>query len=117
MPDSAKDQVRLLISDVGGDDGSFIFSDTEVLTFLTMRNQDVFLAAALALRTMAGNEALVSKAITFLELKTNGPAVAEAFRNLANDYEQLAEDESDIEILEMDTTIWADRAMRGISNA
>lgn len=92
------DQVRLLISDTGGADGtSFIFSDTEIQIFLDMRSS-VNLAAAIALRTIAGNEAQVSKRITFLELKTDGPAVAKELRELAKDYEAMEDDDAIFEI-------------------
>jgi hypothetical protein len=79
-----RDRVRLLISDTGGDDGeSFIFSDVEIENFLDLRKENVFLAAALALNTLAGNEAQVSKAIKFMNLSTDGPAVAMELRKLA----------------------------------
>ena len=86
MPEEMSDQeqVRLLITDVGGDDGeTFVFSDAEIETFLSLRKGNVYLAAALALNTLAANEALVSKRITYLELSTDGPAVSRALRELA----------------------------------
>lgn len=84
-----KDQVRLLISDTGGADGeSFIFSDQEIEQFLELRKENPHLAAALALLTIAGNEAQVSKRISFLELSTDGPAVARELRELAMQYTQ-----------------------------
>lgn len=88
-------KVRLLISDVGGADGeSFLFSDQEIQAFLDLRGT-IHLAAAAALRSIAGNEAQVSKRITFLELKTNGPAVSKELRDLAKDYETTEDDEAD----------------------
>lgn len=87
-----KDKVRLLISDVGGNDGnSFVFSDDEINGFLSMET-DVYSAAAQALRTLAANEALVSKRIQFLELKTDGPAVAKELRELAKELDVKSED-------------------------
>src|SRR5688572_3932453 len=65
------DQVRLLISDVGGESGDdFLFSDNEILTFLSMEGENVYKAAAVALRTIAANEAQVMKRIKILELST-----------------------------------------------
>ena len=95
----AKDRVRLTISDVGGEDGeSFLFSNEEVETFLDMRNGNVLLAAALALRTIAGNETQVAKRIQFLELQTDGPAVANSLRTLATELEQVAHEVAGVRI-------------------
>lgn len=91
-------EVRLLISDVGGTDGkSFLFQDEEIQKFLDLRGS-VNLAAATALRTIAANEAQVQKRITFLELKTDGPAVSKELRELAKDYEAAEDDDSVFEI-------------------
>ncbi len=91
--------VRLLCSDVGGEDkASFIFTDEEIEAFLLLSEQNVRLAAAEALRTIAANEAQVSKRIKFLELSTDGPAVAAALIKAAESLEQKADDECDIEI-------------------
>lgn len=98
---SEKDQVRLLISDTGGSDNeSFLFSDDEINTFLALR-ETINTAAALALRTIAGNEAQVSKRITFLDLKTDGPAVAKELRALATALEAAEDDDIDFDIAEM----------------
>jgi hypothetical protein len=102
MPQNDKDRVRLLISDVGGGDGeSFLFLNEEILTFLEMNEGNVRLAAAEALRSIAGNEAQVSKRIKFLELSTDGPSVAKELRALADKFEEAADDEGDIEIASM----------------
>ena len=94
-----KDKVRLLISDVGGDAGTdFIFSDDEINTFIEMRT-NLFAAAATALRTMAANQVMVQRRITFLELKTDGPAEADALRRLADKYDETATtDDADSEV-------------------
>lgn len=120
MPVSTdKDRVRLLISDVGGTSGDdFIFSDDEIDAFLEMRTS-VFGAAATALRTIAANEAMVSKRITFLELATDGPAVAKALREAAADLDAQADsDESDdavFEIVQMGSVdSFGRRELRGI---
>lgn len=110
-----KDRVRLLISDVGGPDGtSFLFSDDEILTFLALR-PGVYLAAALALRTIAGNEAQTQKAIKFFDLSTNGPAVAKALLDQARDLELQADDDADFEIAEMGVDDFSRRYLRGIT--
>lgn len=81
---ASRDRVRLLISDVGGDSGTdYIFNDDEIDTFLAIRYDNTMLAAALALETVAANEALVQKRITYLDLSTDGAATAMELRQLA----------------------------------
>lgn len=97
-------KVRLLISDVGGADGKqFIFEDNEIAAFLSMGGSIKY-AAAQALRTIAANAAQVQARIKYLELSTDGPAVAKALNELADKYEQEAidaDDEGDVEIAGM----------------
>jgi hypothetical protein len=103
----------MLISDVGGEDGkSFIFSDLEINTFLESRGS-VNLAAAAALRTIAANEAQVSKRIKFLELSTDGPAVAKELRALAQELEEQDDDDSDMEIATMGVDLFSRRSLSG----
>lgn len=85
-------KVRLLTSDTDTSDP--IFDDAEIDVFLDLRGDDVHLAAATALRTIAGNEAQVLKRIRLLDLDLNGPAVAQSLRELADTYEREA-DEAD----------------------
>jgi hypothetical protein len=108
--------VRLLISDVGGDsEVDFIFEDADIERFLELRGNNVFRAASTALRTIAGNEALVSKRIKFLELTTDGPAVSKELRELAKELETIADDGTDIEIIEMATDEFSRRYLRGLT--
>lgn len=87
-----KDKVRLLISDVGGQDkNSFIFDDYEIQTLIVMKNGNLLRAAALGLRTIAGNSIQVMKRITFLELQTDGEAEADILRKLADGLDQQAD--------------------------
>jgi len=79
---NAVGKVRLLIPDRTQTDA--FFSDEEVQTFLDMEEQNTFLAAALALDTIASDEAMVLKVITMLDLSTNGPAVAKSLRERAD---------------------------------
>ena len=108
-------KVRLLISDVGGKDGeSFIFEDNEIEAFLSERGGVIKLAAADALRAISGNESQVLKRITFLELKTDGPAVAKELRELAGTIEKAhkeatEEDEDSMEIADMNTGQFSER--------
>ena len=69
-------KVRLLIPDRLAT--QYMFEDDEIDWFLTAESSVVKQAAALALETMASDEAYVQKAIKLMDLSTNGPAVAEA---------------------------------------
>lgn len=74
-------QVRLLIPDRSG--AAYMFEDDELTAFLSLEADDVRCAAALALETMAADEAYIQKATTILEITTNGPAVAKALLDRA----------------------------------
>lgn len=106
-PQTPAGKVRLLVNDTDTSDA--IFDDGEIGVFLTMRDDDVFLAAATALRTIAGNEALVSKKIKLLDLSTDGPAVAKALRELAAEYEAKADADADLDWSPMVTSVFAYR--------
>jgi hypothetical protein len=69
-------RVRLLISDVQ-DPPKQVFSDQEIAAFLAMKPR-VLRAAALALETIAGDQALRSKVIRTQDVQTNGAQLAEA---------------------------------------
>lgn len=109
-----KDKIRLLISDVGGLDGSsFIFTDAEIEAFYEMMGgESVMLAASLALRTIANNEAMTQKKIVFLELETDGPALAKAQEAMANKLESLGEEEFEFELAQMGVDVFSRRQIR-----
>lgn len=93
---TAKDEVRLLISDIGGTNGtSFIFKNTEIEGFLNMRGGSVFRAAATALRVIAANRVQVAQRISYLNLETHGDAEAAALRELAATLEKTADSGAD----------------------
>ena len=70
-------KVRLMIPD--NDPVTYIFNDEEIETFLVLESGRKR-AVALALETMASNEAYVQKKIRLLDLATDGPAVAAELR-------------------------------------
>lgn len=72
-PSTPAGRVRLLCTDT--DSTRPIFEDAEIAAFIALEG-DTFNAAALALETIAVNEALVQKRIKLLDLSTDGPAVA-----------------------------------------
>jgi hypothetical protein len=90
-PTTSVGTVRLLISDV--DTAAALFDDEEVTRFLTLSSDDQFRAAALALDTIAANEALVAKRIETHGLTLDGPAVARALREQAASLREQAEAE------------------------
>ena len=105
-------RVRLLVSDTGGSDGlTFLFTNAEIDAFLTLRSSNVLLAAALALRTVAGNEAQTAKVITFLDLKTDGAKTAQALLALADKYEAQADGDVDFDIAELGVDVFSRRAL------
>lgn len=77
-------KVRLNITDTDVA-GEHVFSDEEIQAFLD-QGGTVFKATALALMTLATNEALVQKRIRLLDLSTDGPAVAAALNAKAKEY-------------------------------
>jgi hypothetical protein len=92
-PETPVGQVRLLISDtqLRRDPGNpsapaeYYFSDAFIGGYLSMNAGNVFHAAADAITALAANEAMVSKKIRKENLQTDGPAVANAMRLLAQD--------------------------------
>ena len=97
-------KVRLLITDTDHDNE--IFSDSEISTFLNLTAvdgaNDINLASAVALETMAASEAIVLKKIKLLDLTTDGPAVATSLRAAAKVLRDQSENESYIDWTELD---------------
>lgn len=89
-PTSDRDSVRLLISDVANPP---LFDDGEIDRFLSLQSGAIKRAAALALRTIAANEALLLKYIQTQGLTLDGSRVARELRELAKELE--ADDETD----------------------
>lgn len=93
-PTSDVGKLRLLISDsqVRKDPmnptaaAEYYYSDEFLTAFIDISEGNLFYAAADALTALAANDALVSKKIRKENLQTDGPAVANALRLLAQDY-------------------------------
>lgn len=75
------DRVRLLIHDT--DVTTAFFSDEELALFLSIESDNFLRASAMALETMASNEAFVQKRIRLLDLSTDGPATAKSLMDRA----------------------------------
>jgi hypothetical protein len=80
-PSTPVGKVRLLIPDL--DPTNTLWTDAQTQAFLDLEESDVRRGAALALETLASNEALVSKVITTQDLRTDGAAVAAELRQRA----------------------------------
>lgn len=91
-------KIRLLIPDTNP--AAHVFEDEELEGCLALEGGRVKRAAALALETMASNEAYTQKAIKLLDLSTDGPKVAAELRARAKTLREqdaadgLAEDAS-----------------------
>lgn len=112
-PTTDAGKVRLLVPDTRPDD--YLLEDEEVDAFLSLNGGNIRLAAADALDTVASNEALVHKAITLLDLRTDGPKVAESLRKRSATLRAQAAEESDagdpgFEIVENPLTPWQKRS-------
>ena len=97
-PSTPSGRVRLLINDV--DPEHPVFSDDEILTFLALEDDEIFLAAAQALDTIADNEALASKVIRTQDLATDGAKLADALRKRADSLRTQHESSGYFDIVE-----------------
>lgn len=91
-------QVRLLTSDV--DPNNQVFDDTDYTTFLTLRGDNPRLAAATALRAMAGNIVQIRGKLNMLDLTLDGPAQARSLYDLADRYEAEVDEAGAFELAE-----------------
>lgn len=99
LPSTPAGKVRLLIPDTNP--AAYVFDDEEVATFLEIEDGRVKRAAALALETMASNEAYTQKVIKLLDLSTDGAKVSDALLKRAGELrtqdaaDELKEDNAD----------------------
>lgn len=84
-------------------------SDAQIQAFLDLNGNDVRLAAADALDTIASNEALVQKRIKLLDLSTDGPAVAKELREHAARLRAAVDSEVAVDFAEMAHDEFAER--------
>lgn len=69
-----------------------LLTDEQIRIFLAEHDMDTYRASADCLRTIAASEVLTSKKIRTQDLSTDGTAVANALRALADDYDEKADD-------------------------
>ncbi len=97
-------KVRLLIFDTNA--SSYVFEDGELSVFLSIEGDSLKRAAALALETMASNEAFVLKVITLMDLRTDGAATANALLKRAALLRSQADDEEFADDASFDFAEW-----------
>lgn len=97
---TATAKVRLLIADI--DLANPIFGDAAIDAFLSVQNNSLKKAAALALTVMAANEVMVQKRIKLLDLETDGPAEADALMAIAAQYRAEAAAEASGQVAWLD---------------
>ena len=101
---TTRGQVRLLIPDMV--DEGHTYEDEEIDAFLALE-ADVRRAAALALETIASNQAMLLKVIKIGDLSTDGAKLCDALRARAKDLREqaldaeAAEDGGGFEVVEM----------------
>ncbi len=106
-------KVRLLIPDRVASD--ILFEDEEIEAFLALEAGNVRRAAALALETVAADQALTLKVIKTLDLTTDGASVANALLKRADKLrgqaalDEAAEDGAGFDVAEMTPTVFAFR--------
>ena len=92
---SSEGQIRLLIMDNNA--AAYVFEDAEISAFLTLEGANVRKGAALALETLASNEAFVLKVIKLLDLQTDGAKTADALMKRAAALRKQAADDEQAE--------------------
>lgn len=118
---SVAGQVRLYITDISDDPAKRLFTDAQLTVFLNRNGDNVYRAAAQALRVIAASEVLIGKVIkTQAGTSSDGAKVSAELRALAAEYDTRAaleaaeaEDGSVFEIIPLYTTSYPEAAERG----
>lgn len=84
-------KVRAMIPDSNA--SSYVFEDDEIDAFYAIEGSSLKRAAALALETIASNEAMVLKVIRLLDISTDGAKVADSLMKRAEKLRSQANDE------------------------
>jgi hypothetical protein len=93
-----RDRIRLLITDTNAE--KQIFNNEEIDEFLAMNGDDVRMAAAEALETIATSEALTLKVIKLLDLSTDGAKLMDTLMKRAEKLREQAEsNEEDFDVV------------------
>jgi hypothetical protein len=99
-------KVRLLIPDT--QETTAVFSDEEITAFLALESASVRRATALALETIASNEALTLKVVRLLDVQTDGAKLADSLMKRAATLRQQAlEDDALAGFTQWEIAEWA----------
>lgn len=107
-------RVRVLIGDtdatnISAGSGTYLyFSDAELESLLTMYDDSPKLAAARALETIAGSQALLLKSWSSDDLTVRGDAIAESLRKIADQLRKEAMSGESSDFYDLIQTIDAD---------
>lgn len=106
-------KVRLMLPDNNA--SNYVFEDDEIAAFLELESSNTRRATALALETIASNEAYTLKVIKLLDLQTDGAKTSDALlkraallRKQADDAD-AAEDGGSFDIAEWNVSEFASR--------
>lgn len=99
-------KVRLLIPD--SQQTTAVFSDEEITAFLALESSSVRRATALALETIASNEALTLKVVRLLDVQTDGAKLADSLlKRAATLRQQALEDDGLAGFTQWEIAEWA----------
>lgn len=84
-------KIRAIIPD--NNESTYVFEDDEIEAFYAIEGSSLKRAAALALETIASNEAMVLKVIRLLDISTDGAKVADSLLKRAALLRKQADDE------------------------
>ncbi len=104
---TARGKVRLMIPDRDADNA--IFDDDEIDAFLSLESQDVRLATALALETIASDQALTLKVVRLLDVQTDGAKVSQALLARAAELRRQVEMDGSFDVAEQVFDVFGER--------
>jgi len=82
-----------------------LLSDSQLQEFLDVEVNDVKMASALALDSIASTQALILKKIKVLDLQTDGPSLAKALREQAESLRTQAQASPEFDLAEQITNV------------
>mgnify|MGYP001598245537 CR=1 FL=1 len=88
-PTTSRGRVRLICTDT--DSANQIFNDAEIDTFLVIEGDSLKKAAALALETIASQEALILKCVKTADVQTDGAKLAQTLLARAKSLRESAD--------------------------
>lgn len=110
-------KLRLLLPDSNA--AAYVFEDADLEAFLSIEGDSLKRATALALETIASNEAMTLKVIRILDLQTDGAKTSDALLKRAGLLRSQAADEEagdgmgwDVAEMVVDDFTWRERLLK-----